>query len=557
MAGAPSPAAIAGLLAGALAATAPGVARGADPVPSDPAASAPVAGGTLVYGRGPDTVGLDPAHESDGESFKVCDNLYEGLTRFADDGTAVGACLAEGWSASADGRTWTFRLRPGVRFHCGRPLDAAAVEYSLARQWGMRHPRHEDHAVGGPYPFWGYLGLDAVLQSIAVVDSLTVRFRLKESHAPFLANLACNFAAIVCPVHAHERGGDFYRDPCGTGPFRFASWAPGDSLVLVRFDGYHGAPAHLDRVVFRSVPDNGARFFDLISAGLHAMDGLSPVEVASVDANPALALAREPGMNVAYLAMNMDHAPFGDVRVRRALNHAVDKARLVSALYPGMAQPASGPLPPNVFGAAADLPEYDHDPALARQLLAQAGYPDGFETTLWTMTAPRPYMPQPLAVAQAVQADLAGVGVRAKIVSFEWEAYLDHLHRGHHDLALLGWQSDNGDPDNFLFVHFDKSSAEPPAGNIAFYRDERVHELLRSGRTAPDPEERRRIYRDAQEAIHRDAPWVPLVHAMELAALQRNVRGFRLHPTGRLLLSPVWLEPGRSPGGQARDGGGR
>jgi peptide/nickel transport system substrate-binding protein len=152
-------------------------------------------------------------------------------------------------------------------------------------------------------------------------------------------------------------------------------------------------------------------------------------------------------------------------------------------------------------------------------------------------------MPQPLAVAQAVQADLAAVGVRAKIVSFEWEAYLDHLHRGHHDLALLGWQSDNGDPDNFLFIHFDKSSASPPAGNIAFYRDEHVHEQLRAGRTAPDPADRRRIYREVQEAIHRDAPWVPLVHTMELAALQRNVRGFRLHPTGRLLLSPVWLEP--------------
>ena len=503
----------------------------------------PVRGGTLVYGRGPDTVGLDPAHESDGESFKVCDNLYEGLVRFADDGTAIEPALADTWEAAADGRTWVFHLRPGVTFHCGRPVDAAAVEYSLARQWSARKPRAADFEVGGPYPFWGYLGLDSVLESIDVVDPRTIRFRLTEPNAPFLANLACNFAAIVCPTHAHERGADFFRDPCGTGPFRFVSWAPGDSLVLARWDGYWSRSAYLDRIVFRSVPDNATRFFDLISGSLHMMDGLPPDDVAAIESDPSLELAKEPGMNVAYLAMNMDHAPFGDVQVRRALCHAIDKDRIVKSLYENLAQPAKGPLPPNVFGADPDLVDYTYDPALARELLAQAGYPDGFETTLWTMTAPRPYMPQPLALAQALQADLAGVGIRTKIVSFAWEAYLDHLHRGHHDLALLGWQSDNGDPDNFLFVHFDRTSAEPPAGNIAFYRDERVHELLREGRVATAPAERLRIYGEVQQLVHRDAPWVPLVHTMEMAALRANVRDFRLHPTGRVLLSRVWLEP--------------
>lgn len=278
-----------------------------------------VRGGTFVYGRGPDAVGLDPAHESDGESFKVCDNLYEGLVRFADDGTAIAPCLASSWQTSKDGRTWTFRLRENVHFHCGKPLDAAAVEYSIGRQWSGRKPAHADFGVGGPYPTWGYLGMDAVLAEIDVVDASTIRFRLEEPSAPFLANLACNFAAIVCPHDAHEQGAGFYRHPCGTGPFRFVEWKPGDSVTLERFDGYRGESPYLDRVVFRSVPENSARFFELISGALHGMDGIPAEEVPSIEANADLVLVGEPGMNVAYLAMNLDHAPLGNVGVRRAV----------------------------------------------------------------------------------------------------------------------------------------------------------------------------------------------------------------------------------------------
>ncbi len=499
-------------------------------------------GGTLVYARGADAVGLDPAHESDGESFKVCDNLYEGLVRFADGGTSVEPALAASWQTSADGRTWTFRLRDGVRFHCGRAFDASAVQFSLARQWSAKEPKHPDHGIGGPYPFWGYLGMDQVLAAIDAPNARTVRIRLKQANAPFLSNLACNFAAIVCPEHARAQGQEFFRHPCGTGPFRFVEWRVPESITLERNAAYWGSAARLDRVVFRSIPENSTRFFELLSGSVSIMDGVPPDEVPAIDANRNLAVVREPGINVAYLAMNLDHAPFGDVNVRRAVNHAIDKHAIVAGLYAGLAQQANGPLPPSVFGAHPDPSQYDYDPALARELLAKAGYAEGFETTLWTMTGPRPYMPQPLRMAQAIQADLASVGIRAKIVSYEWSDYLDRVHRGHHDMALLGWQADNGDPDNFLFVHFDKSATVPPAGNIAFYRDERVHELLVAGQRTVDGAARLPLYQEAQEIIHRDAPWVPLAHMMELAAMRKNVQGFRLHPTGRLLLTPVWLQ---------------
>jgi peptide/nickel transport system substrate-binding protein len=488
-----------------------------------------------------DAVGLDPAHESDGESFKVCDNVYEMLVRFAATSTEIEPSLATKWDAADGGTKWTFHLRKGARFHCGDPVDAAAVEYSLARQWMAREPQHEDYGVGGPYPFWGYLGMDDVLARIELVNPATVRFHLKTPSAPFVSNLACNFAAIVCPRHAKERGAEFFREPCGTGPFRFERWQRADAIAIARFDEYWGHPPYLDRVVFRSIPENSTRFFELLSGSIHMMDGIPPDDVAAIQQNRSLKLQGAPGMNVAYLAMNNDHEPFGNALVRRAVNHAIDKEAIVSGLYANLAEVARGPLPPNVFGADPDAADYAFDQDLARELLREAGYPDGFETTLWTMSGPRPYMPQPLRVAQVIQANLASVGIHARIVSYEWGTYLDRVHRGHHDLALLGWQADNGDPDNFLFVHFDKSAAIPPAGNIAFYRDERVHELLVQGQRTVDPDARLPLYHSAQRIIHEDAPWVPLVHTMELAAMRRAVTGYELHPTGRVLLSRVFL----------------
>ncbi|MDP6530013.1 MAG: ABC transporter substrate-binding protein, partial [Gemmatimonadota bacterium] len=430
----------------------------------------PQSGGTLIYGRGMDSVGLDPAHESDGESFKVCDNLFETLVRFAGSGTEIEPALAESWTVSEDGLRWEFQIRQGVRFHCGRRFDARAVLYSLERQWSARQPLHSDHGLGGPYPFWGYLGIDEILETIDSPAPGVVRFVLKEPSAPFLSNLACNFAAMVCSEDAHAAGEDFFRHPCGTGPFRFESWDRAETVVLRRNEEYWDHPPYLDRVVFRCLPENSTRFFELLAGSLHMMDGVPPDDVPAIRSNRALKLLGEPGMNVAYLAMNMDHSPFGDVRVRRAVNHAVDRAAIVRGLYGHLAVVADGPVPPNVFAAHPDPPSYEYAPERARELLVEAGYPDGFETTLWVMSGPRPYMPQPPRIAQAIQANLAGIGIRAKIVTFEWGTYLDRVHRGHHDMALLGWQADNGDPDNFLFTHFDPSAAVAPAGNIAFYR---------------------------------------------------------------------------------------
>ena len=273
------------------------------------------------------------------------------------------------------------------------------------------------------------------------------------------------------------------------------------------------------------------------------MDNLSPEFIGEIEANPELQLLKQAGMNVGYLAMNMDRPPFDDRRVRLAINHAIDKQSLVDNFYRGLAQPAVNPLPPTIWAYNDTIDGYAYDPEKARQLLREAGLEEGFDTELWAMPVPRPYMPQPSKIAQAIQANLQAIGVRAKIVQWEWGTYLDKVSDGEHPMALLGWTGDNGDPDNFLFVLLDKTAAQRPAQNIAFYRSDALHELLVAARSTADQELRTELYRRAQETIHEDAPWVPLVHATQTAAFSRRVSGFALHPTGSKWFHQVQLTP--------------
>ncbi|HAA74151.1 TPA: ABC transporter substrate-binding protein [Candidatus Latescibacteria bacterium] len=484
---------------------------------------------TLVFGRGGDSVGLDPALETDGESFKVADNIYDTLVRFADESTSLEPSLAESWTVSGDRLTWTFKLRAGVTFHDGTAFNADAVVFSLGRQFKAAHPFHK---VQGAYQYWNSMSMSEIVKDVRAVDDLNVEIQLFRPNAPFLSNLAMNFSAIVSPTAVRKHGDDYARNPVGTGPFKFSDWVKDDRIVLVRNPDYWDGAPTVERLVFRSIPENSVRLIALSQGAVHGMDNLVPDFVSNISGNAKLKLLKQPGMNVGYLAMNMDKQPFHVLKVRRAINHAINKQAMVDNLYQGMAQPAVNPIPPTMWSYHEGIVGYHYDPALAKRLLAEAGYPNGFKTTLWAMPVPRPYMPQPLKIAQAIQADLQAVGIEAEIVTYEWGTYLDKVQRGQHDMALLGWTGDNGDPDNFLYVLLDKSATAFPANNIAFYRSEELHKVLVDAQLEIDTANRTNLYRRAQEIVHQDAPWVPLVHATQTAAFSSSVSGFKLHPTG-------------------------
>jgi ABC-type transport system substrate-binding protein len=515
--------------------------------PDAPAGSAPApptlppAQGTFIFARGGDSVGLDPAHEDDGESLKVAESIFDCLVEFKPGTTEVEPSLAERWDISPDGLVYTFHLRQGVSFHDGTPLDADAVLFSLLRQHDENHPFH---SVGGAWKYWGAMDMSKIIASIKAPDPATVVITLNTPNAPFLANLAMPFAGIVSPTALKAEGEGFSQRPVGSGPFKFVSWEQEQKIVLAANDSYWGGRPKLDRVIFEVVKDKNVRALRFKSGEIHGLDDPGPAELEVIKDLPHAKILQQAGMNVGYLAMNTMRKPFDDVRVRIAINLAVDKERIVRDIFRGTGQVAKNPLPPTLWGYADDVQDFPHDPAKAKQLLAEAGFPNGFETTLWYMPVSRPYMPDGKEVAESIQLDLQEIGITARMVTYDWSAYLKKTNDGEHDMALLGWSGDNGDPDNFLYNLLSIHAAEQrPSQNIAFYKNAEFDRLITEAKRVTDQGERAKLYQQAQHAFHADPPWVCLAHNIQTVVVRSDVEGFVLYPDTRKDFRTVSFKP--------------
>ena len=500
---------------------------------------------TLIFGRGGDSITLDPANIEDGESAKVCDMIYDSLIQYKEATTDLEPALAESWTRSADGLTWTFHLRQGVEFHDGTPFNAEAVVFSFTRPLVLFRDFHEKF-----------------IDQIIAIDPWTVQIRLKTPYAPFISTLAGTSFSIVSPAAAQSFGESFGDNPVGTGSFKFVQWDRNDKIVLEANDQHWAGSPALDRLIFRSIPDNAVRLVELQKGNLHAMEFPNPDEIPLIQGDPQLDLLMQPSLNIGYLALNMDKPPFDNLKVRLAINHAINKTEIVEHLYQGLGIPAKNPIPPTLWGYNDSIEDYDYDPELAKQILAEAGYPDGFETTLWALPVPRPYIPDGMSLAIAIQSDLRNVGVEAKIVTYDWATYLEKTADGEHDMAMLGWIADVADPDNFLYPLLSIPSAEKPAYNISFYRNDELQAILDRARTSPDQDEsefdlgiidrvgvtftdrdiRAELYRQAQVIVHRDAPWVPLAHAQRILVINSRVKNLSLSPLSWKYLRTASLE---------------
>lgn len=496
-------------------------------------------GGTLIFGRGGDSVGLDPALEEDGESFKVCDNIYDTLIQYKDGSSEIEAGLATSWKSSDDGLTWTFLLRENVTFHDGTPFNADAVLFSLNRQHEKTHPFND---VEGSYIYWVATGLADIVDKIVAINEYTVQITLKTPYAPFLSAIAITPFSIVSPTAVRSMGDEYSNNPVGTGPFKFVQWDRGDKIVLKANDTYWGGRPKLDRVIFRSIPDNSVRLIELQQGNLHAMEFPNPDDLEQIRDDDSVELISQPGMSIGYLALNMDKPPLDNHKVRLAINHAINKSVIIEHLYQGLGIPAKNPIPPTLWSYDDSIEDYKYDPKLAKQLLANAGYPDGFETTLWALPVPRPYIPDGRALAEVLQSELRNIGIKTKILTYDWGTYLEKTKNGEHDMAMLGWSADFGDPDNFLYFLLSKSSAEKPAGNIAFYRSDKMQDILERARAISKKEQRVSLYQEAQQLFHQDIPWVPLAHAQRILVINRKVKNLILHPLNWKYFKDITLE---------------
>lgn len=494
----------------------------------------------LVFGRGGDSVGLDPASRTDGESFNVTDHIFDNLVTFKPGTTEISPSLAERWSISADGLTYTFNLVKGAKFHDDTPVNADAVIFSFKRQLDAKHPAHED---GGPYSYLQAMGLDQLIKDVVKIDDGTVAFKLAKPNAPFLSTLGMQAFAIVSPAAVTKLKQDFAQKPVGSGPYKLKVWDKKQKIVLEANPNYWGTKPYAQTLIFRAIPDNNTRLQEMMAGNLHVMDTPDSNHIKALEQKMGskLKLLKAPGFNVGYLAMNQEKKPFDNPKVRQAIAHAINKQAIVDTIYNGFAEVAKNPMPPTMWAYNDKVRTYEYDPSKAKQLLKEAGLEQGFETDIWAMPVPRPYMPDGRKVAEAIQGDLAKVGIKVKIVSYDWGTYLKKTQDGEHSMALLGWTGDIGDPDNFLYVLLDKDNAVKPAQNISFYKSDRLHELLIKAQVESDTKKRTSLYLEAQEVIAADVPMIPIAHSTDVVPMQSHVEGFTMDPTGRRRFTGVWL----------------
>ncbi len=482
----------------------------------------------------------------------VAETVYERLVQFVPGSTQVAPALAERWEISADGLSYTFHLRKGVKFQRtdfftpSREFNADDVLWSFQRQLDPAHPWHALSPRG--YPYAQSMGLPALIERIDKLDDARVRFTLRRPEAPFLADLAMGFASIYSAEYADlllkaGKAEQLNNLPLGTGPFVFQRY---QKDALVRFaanpDYWGGAPK-VDRLLLSITPDPSVRIQKLRAGDCQVALYPRPTDVPTLRHDPQLKVAELDSLLVAYVALNTRHKPLDDVRVRQAINLAFDRDSYLKAQFgEGGASPAVAPYPSTLWGSDPDLKGWPHDLERARQLLAEAGIQPGLKLSIWTRPGGGPTNPNPGIGAQMLQDDLDKLGIHADIRVYEWGELIRRAKHGEHDLLFMGWVGDNGDPDNFLTPNLSCAAASS-GENMSGWCNAAFDDLLRQARASTDQATRSGLYRQALAIFQREAPWIALAYPKQFAVLSPRVRGFTLSPLGSNNFAHVELAP--------------
>jgi peptide/nickel transport system substrate-binding protein len=520
---------------------------------SEPAAS----GGSLIFGTSTDPVSLDGALVYDGESLRVVDQIFEGLVTLKPGTTEVEPALATSWEASADGKTWTFKLQEGVTFHDGEPFNADAVCFNFERWYGFEGALQNSAASyywqtvfgGFKNPEEGSLGpKDTLYQSCKAVDEFTAEIKLRQASASFLAGLSLSSFSMASPKALEQFGADegqvdeeagvfrptgsYAREhPTGTGPFKFVEWVPNDHLTIERNDDYWGEPAKLDEVIFKPIPDPAAQLQALQAGEIHGYDLVAPEDVSTIEGDSNLQLLKRPAFNVAYVGINQAFKPLDDIEVRKAIAYGLNRQEVVDSFYAGTGVVAKEFMPPELEGYADDVTEYPYDPEKAKQTLRDAGYELPVKIEFWYPTdVSRPYMPDPKRNFQAFQQSLEQSGFDVVPKTAPWDPdYLSKVDNGRAAVYLIGWTGDFGDADNFIGTFF--QDERPEWG----FDNPEIRDLLDQAEAETDLDRRTELYQEANRVIMDYLPGVPYAHSEPALAFNAAVQGY--------VPSPVSIEP--------------
>ncbi len=503
--------------------------------------SAAQAAGTLIFCSEASPEGFDSAQYTGGNTFDAAGHaMFNRLIEFKKGSTETKPGLAESWTISADGMTYTFNLRKGVKFHTTenfkptRDFNADDVIFTFGRMYDKAHPFNK--AYPAQFPYASDTGIDTNIASITKAGANNVVFQLKKPDADMLIKIALPFASILSAEHADKlvaagQAAMINQQPVGTGPFVLKRYQKDSQIRYAKFAEYWNAKDVLvDNLIFAITTDASVRVQKLKAGECHIMSYPKPQDIAAMRVDPALKMDSAPGFNIGYLTYNTEKTQTAKLEVRQALDMAINRKAIIDAVYQGQGQEASNPFPESLWSYNKSVKNAAYSPEKAKELLKKAGYPNGFELSLWAMPVQRPYNPNAKLMAEMVQADWAKIGVKAKITQYEWGEYLKRMKAGEHDTGLIGWTGDYASPDNFLGVLL---TCEAVGGsNYSRYCSKEFDASVLKARNSTNQKERTDLYMKAQEVFKRDLPWTTIAHSTVNQPMRKEVNGFKISPFG-------------------------
>lgn len=477
---------------------------------------------TLTVASGTDIENMNIHAVTSSPSFSVLEHIYEPLFSMSETGELM-PVLAESITATAD-NVYVVKIREGVSFTDGTPFNAEAAKANI--EWVL------DADNGAAFRF--LLVVAGQPAELEVLSEYELQITTAIPFAPLPAHLSHGAFAMISPALLEEGADALANNAVGTGPFVLERWDRAEQVVLTRNDDYWGEAPALETLVFKVVPEAGARIVEIQSGTVDVAVRVPPADIPQLEMDPNVDVVITPGLRTIYIFFNVTEPPFDDVRVRQAVNFAVDKDAIANSLFEGAALVSRAPFAPGIFGYTEQEP-YSRDVDRARELLAEAGIEEGTSLVLYH---PTERYPQDALVADAVRSQLAEVGLNVELRTLEWPQYVPHVRRPAEEndiqFAMLGWGVPTMDADYALFALF-HSTEHPPGFNGAFYDNPEVDALLDFARSTLDQQERLDAYAEAIEIIWEDAPWLFLYSEIQVTAIRNNVNGFVVHPDESLI----------------------
>ena len=512
-------------------------------------APAAFAASNLVFCSEGSPAGFDPGQYTTGTDFDAsAETIFNRLSQFERGSTKVIPGLATSWEVSDDGKTWTFHLREGVKFHTtpyfkpSRDFNADDVLFTFQRMLDKNHPFRKAYPT--EFPYFTDMGMDRNIASVEKIDEHSVRFTLNEVDAAFIQNMAMSFASIQSAEYADQllkqgKPADINQKPIGTGPFVFNKY---QKDALIRFKGnkqyWQAGEVKLDNLIFAITTDASVRMQKLKRNECQVTLFPRPADIQPLKADKDLKMPDQAGFNLGYIAYNvMDQIkgsnqpnPLAQLKVRQALDMAVNKPQIIESVYQGAGQLAVNALPPTQWSYDSSIKDAPYDPEKAKQLLKEAGIKEGTEITLWAMPVQRPYNPNAKLMAEMLQADWAKIGIKAKIVSYEWGEYIKRSKGGEQGAMLIGWSGDNGDPDNWLGTLYGCDAVD--GNNFSKWCYKPYDDLIKQAKATPDQAKRSELYQQAQHILKQQVPITPIAHSTVYQPMRSTVQDFRISPFG-------------------------